>query len=154
MSLYLHCYNKVLDVSHPRVKHIIYILWLLKHAPDLNFYGMKSAMHYVVALWPGPCWKQACHFISLLETWAQLSSLIALNKLKGGHCWYGYCCDKLTSKRQTQLLSDCLTKITTPSSTCTSVCLNGHKSWLLVAKHNHSCNVDGAAVEGASLQVR
>lgn len=127
------------------------MVWLPKHSLLLLTFVEWKVQHIVLRLFGrGPYWKQACYFISLLKTWAQLSSLIAPNKLKGGHCYYGYCCDKLTSKTQTQLQP----LFTTPSSPCATECLTGHKSLLLVAKHNHLCNVDGVAVEGASLQVR
>lgn len=108
----------------------------------------KVQQSFFVAL----CWKQACYFISLLETWVQLSSLITPNKLKGDHCWYGYCCDNLTSKRRTQIQFHFLSEITTPSTFLMLKWNSKAECWWL--NRDRSCNVDGAAVEGASLQLR
>lgn len=152
MSFYLNYYNcftpfKPNTSGGPSV----FVVWLPKHSLLLLTFVEWKVQHIVLQLFGrGPYLKQACYFISLLKTWAQLSSLIAPNKLKGGHCYNGYCCDTLTSKTQTQLQP----LFTTLSSPCATECLTENKSLLLVAKHNHLCNVDGVAVEGASLQVR
>lgn len=74
----------------------VFVVWLLK----------QLLWAHCVALAGGHIGKQACYFISWLETWAWLSSLIAPNKLKGGHCWYGYCCDTLTSKLKLRFFTE------------------------------------------------
>lgn len=112
-----------------------FVVWHLKNTPILS---EKTAHSCCCFCGHGPFWKQACYFISLLLTWAQLISLITSNKLKGGHCWYGYCCDKLTSKRQTHVQGLFFLKSPHRPPRVPPGGWGKCRSLLLVAKHNHS----------------